>query len=80
MWYVYFLKLSNNTIYIGYTSNLKQRIINHNNGQVPSTQPYLPVELESYIAVKERKIAMDLEKYFKSGSGKAVANKRFYNL
>jgi len=30
----------------------------------------------SYVAVRTEKIARDLERYFKSGSGKAFANRR----
>lgn len=80
MWYVYFLKLTNNKIYVGYSNDLRQRIQNHNEGKVPSTLAFLPVQLKSYIAVENRKKAIALEKYFKSASGKAFANKRFYDL
>ena len=78
MYYVYFLELSNNTTYTGYTTNLKQRLQYHNSGFVPSTKPYLPAKLKSYIAVETESIAISLEKYFKSGSGKAFAQKRFW--
>ncbi|WP_051550855.1 GIY-YIG nuclease family protein [Legionella geestiana] len=77
MYYVYFLELSNNNIYVGFSSNLKQRFKAHNDGRVPSTASFLPVKLKSYVAVETKEKAMALEKYFKSGSGKAVALKRF---
>ncbi len=76
MWYVYFLKLSNNAVYIGSTNNMDRRIRSHKKGQVQSTKAFLPVELKSYIAVNTESHARELEAYFKSGSGKAVANKR----
>lgn len=76
MWYVYFLKLSNNSIYIGSTNDLKRRIISHEKAQVQSTKAFLPIKLKSYVAVETENHARELEAYFKSGSGKAVALKR----
>ena len=78
MWYVYFLELSNKNIYVGHTRDLKERILYHQDGLVKSTSLYRPHKLKSYIAVETQKIAMQLEKYFKSGSGQAVAKKRFW--
>jgi len=77
MFYVYFLKsLKSNFRYVGYTSDLKKRFRDHNQGLNKSTKPYLLFELDAYIAVKTEKIAKDLEKYFKTGSGIAFARKR----
>jgi putative endonuclease len=76
MWYVYFLQLSNGDIYVGSTNNLKRRFSSHQAGYVLSTKAYLPVLLKSYIAVETEEHARELEVYFKSGSGKAVALKR----
>ncbi|WP_048647774.1 GIY-YIG nuclease family protein [Nitratireductor soli] len=78
MWYVYFLQLANADIYVGSTNDLHRRVESHQRGQVISTKAHLPVELKSYVAVKTEGIARKLEKYFKSGSGKAVANKRLW--
>ncbi len=78
MWYVYFLELSNGHIYVGSTNDLRRRIASHQNGQVQSTKAYLPVELKSYVAVADEPTARALERYFKSGSGKAFAKKRFW--
>ena len=77
MHYVYFLELSNGNIYVGFSSNLKQRIKAHNDAKVPATARFLPAKLKSYVAVETKEKAMALEKYFKTGSGKAVALKRF---
>jgi len=76
MWYVYFLRLSNGDIYVGSTNDLRRRFASHQGGQVLSTKPYLPVALKSYVAVETEEHARELENYFKSGSGKAVALKR----
>lgn len=78
MWYVYFLQLGNNDIYVGSTDDLKRRYASHEKGQVLSTKPHLPAKLKSYVAVETEAKARELEKYFKSGSGKAVATKRFW--
>ena len=79
MWYVYFLQLSNGDIHVGSTNELRRRITSHQRGQVISTKTYLPVTLKSYIAVETESNVRELERYFKSGSGKAFANKRFLN-
>lgn len=76
MWYVYFLQLNNDDIYVGSTNDLKRRFSAHQAGAVLSTKAYLPVVLKSYIAVETKEHARELEAYFKSGSGKAVALKR----
>lgn len=78
MWYVYFLELSNQDIYVGVTSDLRERVATHQAGRVISTRPYLPVTLKSYVAVETEERARSLERYFKSGSGKAIAKKRFF--
>ena len=77
MHYVYFLELSNDNIYVGFSSNLKQRIKANNDAKVPANVGFLPAKLKSYAAVKTKEKAIALEKYFKTGSGKAVALKRF---
>ncbi|MBZ9681585.1 GIY-YIG nuclease family protein [Mesorhizobium sp. CO1-1-7] len=77
MWYVYFLELRNGDIYVGSTNDLRRRTESHRLGNVPSTKAYLPVALKSYIAVETEANARQLERYFKTGSGKAFATKRF---
>lgn len=77
MWYVYFLELANGDIYVGSTNDLKRRFKSHQDGHVASTARLLPASLESYVAVSDEPTARQLELYFKSGSGKAFARKRF---
>ena len=79
MWYVYFLELSNGDIYVGSTNDLRRRVKSHNDGHVDSTKSHLPASLKSYVAVETEALARSLERYFKSGSGKAVAKKRFFS-
>jgi len=77
VWYVYFLELKNGDIYVGSTPDLKRRYRSHQSGQVQSTKSYCPVLLRAYVAVETQDKARALERYFKSGSGKAIALKRF---
>jgi len=76
MWYVCFLELANRDIYVGSTSDLRRRMGSHGRGQVKSTKAHLPVDLKSYVAVRTEKTARELEQYFKSGSGRAIAGRR----
>ncbi len=80
MWYVYFLELANGDIYVGSTNDLRRRMKSHNEGYVVSTRKYLPAFLKSYVAVSDGRMARQLERYFKSGSGKAFAKKRFLTI
>jgi len=77
LWYVYFLELGNGDIYVGSTNDLRRRPSTHRDGSVASTCKYLPVILRSYIAVMDEASARELDRYFKSGSGKAFVKKRF---
>lgn len=61
---------------MGSTDNLQRRLAQHNGGEVQSTKAYAPLRLEAYIALHSEKKARQLEKYFKTGSGKAILNKR----
>jgi len=72
MYYVYALK-SNKTswVYVGYTSDLKKRIDQHNKGLSKATKRYLPIELVYYEAYKSMLDAMKRESSLK-GHGKAV--------
>lgn len=77
MWYVYVLKSKDQDWrYIGYSNNLKKRFRDHNKGKVQSTKHYSPFELEAYVAVNTKQKAKNLESYFKTGSGKAILEKR----
>jgi predicted GIY-YIG superfamily endonuclease len=77
MYYVYILNCADGHPYVGCTSNLKERILRHKNGQVLATKEKLPVQIAAYFAFKEKYKAFDFEKYLKSGSGRAFLRKRF---
>lgn len=78
MWYVYFLQLTNDDIYVGSTADLHRRVDAHRRGNVKSTRAHQPARLKAFVAVETAEKARQLERYFKSGSGKAVAMKRFF--
>ncbi len=74
MQYVYSLKCKDG-YYVGCTDNLKERFVRHQKGYVPATADRLPVTLEFYIALADKYRAFELEKYLKSGSGRAFIKK-----
>jgi len=77
MWYVYILKsLKDNQLYIGSTNHIQRRLDEHNSGMVDSTKSRIPFTLDAYIAVKDKAKAIELEQYFKTGSGKAILQRR----
>jgi len=47
---------------------------------VQSTKSYRPLEVITYIAVDTEARARKLEKYFKTGSGKAILKKRILDV
>ena len=79
MHYVYILQSASNPseYYTGLTSNLKNRLQTHNNGEVPHTSKFTPWRLLSYFAFDSREKAAAFEKYLKSGAGREFA-KRFF--
>ena len=74
---VYILKLSNGNFYIGRTKDLRRRIKEHNSGKVLFTKLKRPVRVIYYSAFENQFLAINFEKYLKSGSGRAFMNKRF---
>ena len=79
MWCVYGLICKDRSLYIGSTNNLKRRLFEHQSGKSLSIKGRLPCKLEFYVVVKNERIARRLEKYFKTGSGKAILKKRILN-
>jgi putative endonuclease len=76
-WYVYVLRsLSRDYVYVGSTDDLDRRFSEHNSGFVQSTKAFIPFKIDAYIAVSTEAKARKLEKYFKTGSGKAILKKR----
>jgi putative endonuclease len=78
MHYVYLLENENGDRYIGCTDNLRQRVTDHNNAKNVSTVRDKPSQLRTYLAFSTKLQAFAFERYMKSGSGHAVANKRLW--
>jgi putative endonuclease len=64
--------------YIGFTKDLKQRLVAHNASESKHTAKYVPWELVSYHAFAVKQKAQEFEYYLKTGSGQAFAKKRFW--
>ena len=81
MQYVYLLKNQSNPPhhYTGLTTDLKSRLAKHNEGGVPSTAQHKPWTLQTYIAFTDQAQAAQFERYLKSGSGRAFAQKRLWS-
>lgn len=64
--------------YVGQTSDLKRRVAEHNASKSAHTSKYAPWRIATYVAFSDEDKAMDFERYLKSGSGHAFANKRLW--
>jgi putative endonuclease len=73
MYYVYvLLSLRDHKLYIGFTSDLRRRIKEHNAGKNISTKPRLPLKLFYYEAHLSKNDAERREQYFKTTKGKST--------
>ena len=81
MYFVYVLfSQKDRNFYIGYTSNLKQRLSQHKNREVRSTkfrQPLQLVYVEGYV---DRDDAKGRELFLKGGSGHKYLKKQLKNF
>jgi len=70
-YYTYILQSQkDNSFYIGYTSDLKKRLKQHNSGINQATKPFIPYKLIFYEAFLNRIDAKNREKYLKGGYGR----------
>lgn len=77
MYYTYVLRSKiDNKLYIGFTSDLKKRLLLHNSGKVLATKYRYPLELLYYEAGLSKDKAVQREHYFKTGFGKRFLNHR----
>jgi putative endonuclease len=75
MYYVYILhSLKNNSLYIGFTTNLVKRIKKHNKGENKATKPFVPYKLIHYEGYVDKRDAKAREIYLKSGWGRRSIN------
>ncbi len=80
MYYTYVLESEKNPVkrYIGHTTDLKQRLQYHNSGRCDASRRYLPWKVKLYIAFETLAQSQHFERYLKSGSGHAFANRHFW--
>ena len=72
-YYVYVLKSrTRGYVYVGFTSDLKQRLKEHNHREVISTKRYAPLDLIFYEAYLSTKDAKRRELYLKTTKGRTV--------
>jgi len=80
MYYVYILINLDKSLYIGYSSNLKQRISDHMNGRGGKTtkikKNWKLIYYEAYLNMDD---ALGREKFLKSGSGRKYIKKQLKN-
>jgi putative endonuclease len=77
MFYTYVLhSLKDDKFYVGFSSDLKKRVDQHQNGLVESTRDRRPFALIYYEACVDQSDALRREKYLKSYHGKMFIRKR----
>ncbi len=80
MKYVYLLQSTSHPDqrYVGITSDLQQRLRQHNSSNSSHTKKYQPWEAVAVVRFKDDEKAADFERYLKSGSGHAFAQRHFW--
>lgn len=78
MYYYIYVLISekDGQFYTGYTSNLKNRLAEHENGKVTSTKQRRPLKLIYFEGCLHQQDATRREKYLKSGNGKIYLKNR----
>jgi putative endonuclease len=80
MYYIYVLRSEiDQNLYVGYTSDMNNRIAQHNAGLVPSTKNRRPLHLIYYEACLNQQDATHREKYLKTSWGKRYIKARLKN-
>ena len=65
-------------LYRGSTRDVEKRLVDHNAGKSKHTSKYGPWKLKMHIALETKELAQRFERYLKSGSGHAFANRHFW--
>jgi putative endonuclease len=80
MYYVYLIQCDapRRRRYVGYTEDLRQRILDHDSGRSVSTSGSKEWRLKTCVAFCTKDHALVFERYLKSGSGHAFARKRLW--
>ncbi|MBU0648695.1 GIY-YIG nuclease family protein [Patescibacteria group bacterium] len=80
MYYVYFLLLSNEDLYKGFTDDLPRRIDEHKKGKVKSTKNFLPARLIGYEAYLLKSDALRRERFLKTTEGKRFLKRQYRDI
>jgi putative endonuclease len=77
MFYAYILQseADSTQFYRGHSSDLKQRLAEHNAGKCPHTSKFLPWKIKFYAAFETLELAQDFERWLKCGSGHAFSKR-----
>ncbi|MBI3627490.1 MAG: GIY-YIG nuclease family protein [Candidatus Sungbacteria bacterium] len=67
--YIYLLQNRANGLYVGYTKDLRKRIVEHNSKKNKSTEPYAPWHLIHYEAYLNESDAKRRGHYLKTSQG-----------
>ncbi len=79
MFYAYILQSVSHPkqFYRGHSSDLKQRLVDHNAGHCVHTAKFAPWRVKFYAAFETLEKAQEFERYHKGGSGHAFAKRHF---
>lgn len=76
MFYTYVLQsLKDFNLYVGFTDNVNNRLLEHNSGLNKSTKSRTPFKLIYFEALPTKKEALKRELFYKSGRGHEVLKK-----
>ncbi|HCX27647.1 MAG TPA: hypothetical protein DHI91_00725 [Candidatus Portnoybacteria bacterium] len=80
MYKVYVLKsLKDGNLYIGCTSNLEKRILEHQRGRVFATKSRLPLQLIYSEGYSDKYEAYQMERFYKTAKGKKILKGKITN-
>ena len=68
-------KKNPNRVYVGLCSNMKNRLAEHNAGECKTTSEARPWEVDVALYFRDEKKAHALERYLKTGSGRAFSKR-----
>jgi putative endonuclease len=61
-YYLYIIKsIKSDHLYFGFSSDINKRLAKHNEGNVPSTKPYIPYKLVYFEAYRTKEEALQRE-------------------
>ncbi|MES2608226.1 MAG: GIY-YIG nuclease family protein [Pseudomonadota bacterium] len=63
--------------YVGATTDVPRRLIEHNSGKSIHTNKFRPWEIMTYIAFSDKIKAEKFEAHLKTGSGRAFSKRHF---